>query len=131
MAELSMGSAPVVNLREGDDPGAYEACPQFGGGVRVLYRSPDGLRVAASFKESGEIHFVLPYDEFAYVLSGKAIVQIVGGERIEMNPGDAGYFRAGQEIELTLSDDFQDVTVLLADSEPIDEKAPSPPPPRP
>lgn len=44
--------------------------PEFGGEEAIIYRSPDGRRVAAAFRESGRATFTYPFDEFLVVTSG-------------------------------------------------------------
>ena len=97
----------------------FEPLPQFGGAQALLYRSPDGKRVAGSFQESGSHTMTLTYDEFLYVVAGSVAVTVEGAGRQEYGVGDALYLRQGQSVTFEMSDDFQDVAVLISD-EPID-----------
>lgn len=82
----------------------------------ILYRSEDGRRMAGTFKESGRSTLVMPFDEFVYVLAGTATVTVTGREPLVASVGDAFYVREGQEVTWELSEDFQDVTVLISDN---------------
>ena len=93
----------------------FEPLPQFGGAQAILYESPDGTRIAGSFRESGKHTALLTYDEFLYVISGTVAVTVNGGERQEFGVGDALYLRQGQTVDFEMSDDFQDVAVLISD----------------
>lgn len=91
--------------------------PEFGGSEAIIYRSPDGRRVAAAFKESGKAAFTYPFDEFLYVTSGEARIRVHGGETIRLRKGDVAYFREGTRVDFDFSRDFSDVTCLMADHE--------------
>lgn len=97
----------------------YDPLPEFGGGKAVLYHSPDRKRLAGSFKESGTHQMTMPFDEFIYVIAGGSKVTITGGETFEIKAGDACYLKEGQEVLFEMTDDFHDVTVLIA-NEPFD-----------
>lgn len=83
----------------------------------LLYRSPDGKRVAASFKEQGTLSHLAECDEFIYVIAGTSHIKIEGVGEIDLGPGDACYIEAGQTVEYTHSEDFHDVAVLIGDKE--------------
>lgn len=95
----------------------------LGGGISghhaILYKSPDGTRLAGSFKESGQIKEVLPFDEFIYVVAGSTRITVAGEEPVQLEAGSCCYLRKGLDITFEHSDDFQDVVVLIAE-EPID-----------
>ncbi len=89
--------------------------PEYGGEYNVIYRSDDGRRVAGSFKEAGQHHLVMPYDEFIYLIAGEARITVEGIGEIHMRPGDACWLKEGWVVDFDLSEDFHDVTVLVAD----------------
>jgi uncharacterized cupin superfamily protein len=91
--------------------------PEFGGREAIIYRSRDGRRVAAAFEESGKATFTYPFDEFLVVTSGTARIQVHGGELIELKKGDVAYIREGTSVDFEFSEDFSDVTCLMADHE--------------
>lgn len=94
----------------------FEPLPEFGGSKAILYKSPDGRRVAGSFRESGTHRLVMPFDEFIYVVGGGVKITIGGGETFDMAVGDSCYLRQGQDVVFEMTDDFHDVTVLMSDS---------------
>jgi uncharacterized cupin superfamily protein len=83
----------------------------------LLYRSPDGKRVAGSFKENGTLRTVAPCDEFIYVIGGHTHIAVQGKGEIDLGPGDACYIEAGSTVEYNHSEDFHDVVVLIGDKE--------------
>lgn len=91
--------------------------PEFGGREAIIYRSPDGKRVAAAFEESGKASFTYPFDEFLVVTAGTATIAVRGGETIHLKQGDVAYIREGTAVDFEFSDDFADVTCLMADHE--------------
>ena len=95
----------------------WVALPEFGGREAIIYRSPDGRRVAAAFEESGKATFTYPFDEFLVVTEGTATIAVHGGETIHLKKGDVAYIREGTTVDFEFSDDFADVTCLMADHE--------------
>jgi len=95
---------------------AWTPLPEFGGSEAILYRSPDGKRVAAAFRESGAHSFTYPFDEFLYVTSGSARVTVRGGPSFTLQKGDVAYFEKGATVDFVFSDDFEDVTMLVDDT---------------
>jgi len=91
--------------------------PEFGGEEAIIYRSPDGKRVAAAFHESGKATFTYPFDEFVVVTSGSVTVRVRGGELFTLSRGDVGYFREGTTVDFNFSTDFSDITCLIGDRE--------------
>lgn len=91
--------------------------PEFGGREAIIYRSPDGKRVAAAFEESGEATFTYPFDEFLVVTSGSVSVRVHGGESFELTKGEVAYFTEGTTVDLKFSKDFSDITCLMSDQE--------------
>ncbi len=91
--------------------------PEFGGREAIIYRSPDGRRVAAAFHESGRASFTYPFDEFLMVLSGDVKVTVHGGDVFTLRKGEVAYFREGTSVDFEFSRDFADVTFLVADHE--------------
>jgi hypothetical protein len=91
--------------------------PEFGGREAIIYRSPDGRRVAAAFHESGKATFTYPFDEFLVVTSGSVTVRVHGGETFTMSAGEVGYFNEGTTVDFDFSADFSDITYLVSDHE--------------
>jgi hypothetical protein len=91
--------------------------PEFGGKEAIIYRSPDGKRVAAAFHESGKATFTYPFDEFLVVTSGTAKIVVHGGQTIQLAQGDVAYIREGTTVDFEFSKDFSDITCLMADHE--------------
>ena len=91
--------------------------PEFGGREAIIYRSPDGKRVAAAFEESGRATFTYPFDEFLVVTSGTVTIKVHGGETLNLSKGDVAYLREGTAVDLEFSKDFSDITCLMADHE--------------
>ena len=89
--------------------------PEFGGGEAVFYRSPDESRAVVAFRESGKHTFEYPFDEFVYVLKGSAKASIRGGETVTFEKGDIIYVEEGTVIDFEMSDDFEDITMLVSD----------------
>lgn len=110
-----MSTNPSAVHRLNVHTSAFEPLPQFGGAQAILYRSPDGTRVAGSFRESGAHTVTLTYDEFLFVVAGTVAVTVDGGERQELGIGDALYLTQGATVAFEMSDDFQDVAVLISD----------------
>jgi uncharacterized cupin superfamily protein len=95
----------------------WVALPEFGGREAIIYRSPDGKRVAAAFHESGSPSFTYPFDEFLVVTSGSVTVHVHEGSTFVLTKGDVAYFREGTSVDFRFSDDFSDITALVADHE--------------
>ena len=93
----------------------WEMHPEFGGGEHVFYRSTDKTRAVVAFKESGKHTFKYPFDEFVYVLKGSAKVDIHGGETFTISVGDILYVEEGTVIDFEMTDDFEDITMLVSD----------------
>jgi uncharacterized cupin superfamily protein len=95
---------------------SFDPLPEFGGGKAILYQSPDGKRVAGSFRESGTHRMTMPFDEFIYVIAGGTRITIGDDEGFFIGVGDACYLKQGQDVLFEMTDDFHDVTVLMSDS---------------
>jgi uncharacterized cupin superfamily protein len=95
----------------------WVALPEFGGKEAIIYRSSDGKRVAAAFHESGTPSFTYPFDEFLIVTSGSVTVHVHGGSTFTLRKGDVAYFREGMSVDFAFSNDFSDITSLVADHE--------------
>jgi uncharacterized cupin superfamily protein len=95
----------------------WVALPEFGGKEAIIYRSPDGKRVAAAFHESGSPSFTYSFDEFLIVTSGFVTVHVHGGSTFTLHKEDVAYFREGMSVDFQFSDDFSDITSLVADHE--------------
>jgi len=96
----------------------WEPLPEFGGSEAIIYRSPDGRRVAAAFRESGRASFTYPFDEFLVVTSGSVTMSVRGGETFTLRTGDVAYLRQGLTVDMEFSADFSDVTCLMGE-EPV------------
>lgn len=93
----------------------WQPLPEFGGEEAIIYRSQDGTRVAAAFRESGRHAFTYPFDEFLYVTRGSVVVHVEGGNTFTLSAGDYAYFQTGTRVEFEFSDDFEDLTMLMSD----------------
>jgi uncharacterized cupin superfamily protein len=96
----------------------WNSLPEFGGSEAIIYRSPDGKRVAAAFRESGDFEFEYPFDEFLVVTSGTGTFRVKDGPTFTLKKGEVAYFRKGMKVHMTLSKNFSDVTMLVGD-EPV------------
>ena len=116
-AAYGAGEAPVHIPHGPLSSFTWVDLPEFGGREAIIYRSPDGKRVAAAFEESGKATFTYPFDEFLVVTSGTAKIQVHGGEMIELKKGDVAYLHEGTLVDFEFSEDFSDITCLIADHE--------------
>jgi len=91
--------------------------PEFGGREAIIYRSPDGKRVAAAFHESGRATFTYPFDEFLVVTSGTVTVHVHDGDTFTIATGEVAYFRQGTTVDFEFSADFSDITCLMGERE--------------
>ena len=90
--------------------------PEVGGSEAIIYRSPDGKRVAVAFKESGKGTYTFPFDEFFYVISGNIKISVHGGPTFAVKPGDVTYIKEGQTIDYEFSKEgFYAVAYLVSD----------------
>jgi len=92
----------------------WTALPEFGGKQAIIYRSVDGTRVAAAFRESGSATFKYPFDEFVVVIAGAVRVRVHGGPSFTLKKGEVAYFREGMMVDFNFSPDFEDATFLVA-----------------
>ena len=93
----------------------YDPLPEFGGGKAVLFHSADRRRLAGSFRESGTHRMTMPFDEFIYIIVGGVTLTVDDGAPVTLGAGDACYLKQGQDVLFVMTDDFHDVTVLIAD----------------
>ncbi len=105
-----MSTVPHFNVHTA----SYEPLPEFGGSQAVLYKSPDGTRLAGSFRESGRHTMLMPFDEFIYVVTGATTITVDDGEPFTVSAGDCCYLREGTNVVFEMTDDFHDVTVLIS-----------------
>ena len=108
---MSKPKALRFNMSEVD----WELTPEFGGGEHIFYRSADETRAVVAFKEAGKHTFTYPFDEFAFVLKGSARVAVHGGEIFSISAGDILYVEEGTTIDFEMSEDFEDITMLVSD----------------
>ena len=94
---------------------AWTPFPEFGGREALLHRSADGSRMAASFRLSGRHSWTLEYDDFFYVIAGHANVSVDDRETFDVAAGDFCRLRRGMSVTFDMSDDFHEVSVLIAD----------------
>jgi uncharacterized cupin superfamily protein len=109
MPEQNMG-VPHFNVHTAD----YEPAPEVNGFKKWLYESPDGVRRAGSFKESGRFELVMPFDEFLYVVAGSTKVSVQGGESFELTAGGCCFLRKGLAVAFETSPDYHDVCVFMS-----------------
>lgn len=107
---FTVKDAPFVDFDMGDGISGQHA---------ILHKSDDGTRLAGSFKESGVIHEVMPFDEFIYVITGSSKISVKDGDTFELKAGDCCYLHQGLDVTFEHSEDFHDVVVLMSDA-PID-----------
>lgn len=117
VAAFAASRSPPVVIHGNVSELKWVALPEFGGAEAIIYRSPDGRRVAAAFRESGKATFTYPFDEFLYVTSGSVRIKVHGGETIVLKTGDFAYLREGTTVDFDFSKDFSDLTMLVADDE--------------
>jgi uncharacterized cupin superfamily protein len=109
---LNDHEVPRLNV----DTSEYVSLPEYGGSEAVLYKSADGTRLAGSFRESGDHSMTMPFDAFKYVVAGSVRVTVQGGECHEYGPGDALYLREGMRVDLSMSEDYHDVSMMVSDT---------------
>jgi uncharacterized cupin superfamily protein len=118
-AATSKGALPDLSVPHGAPSDfKWSPLPEFGGEEAIIYRSPDGRRVAAAFRESGLASFTYPFDEFLVVTSGSVRMAVRGGETFTLRTGDVAYLRKGLTVDMEFSEGFSDVTCLMGD-EPV------------
>lgn len=100
----------------------WEGLPNYGGSAALIHRSPDGKRVAVANKEEGSFDYTYEFDEFLFVTSGRAKLQIIGGETFFLNKGDVAYIVKGTKVHFDVYKGFSDVTMLMSDDKPVDWK---------
>jgi uncharacterized cupin superfamily protein len=113
MARGDQGPAPVYhssvkNLN-------WVALPEFGGAQAIIYRSSDGKRIVAAFRESLSQTFTFTFDEFVQVTAGSCKMKIHGGPTLSLVKGDVAYVHEGTTADLEFSRDFEDIGVLTSE----------------
>jgi uncharacterized cupin superfamily protein len=111
LPHFKVTEAPLVPFDLGDGISGEHA---------ILYHSADRTRLAGSFKESGVMDEVMPFDEFIYVVQGSTTITVGDDEPVTIEAGSCCYLRQGLTVRFEHSDDFQDVVVLISDGQPID-----------
>lgn len=94
------------------------SAPAYGGREGVIYRSPDGTRVAGAFTHSGRYSYTFPFDEFVYVTSGSVQVSVRDGNSFTLKAGDVAYFREGMTVDFVADKDYGNVAMFV-DDQPI------------
>jgi uncharacterized cupin superfamily protein len=112
-AEPSVLAAPVPHgpIESFD----WRALPQFNGSEAIIYRSPDGRRVAAAFRTPGEYTFTFPFDEFMYVVTGSVTITVAGAEPFTLKAGEVAYFRQGVTAHFVSSADYSNIAMMVSD----------------
>jgi uncharacterized cupin superfamily protein len=72
----------------------------------VLFTSEDGLQISGVWSCSPGVFTDVEVDETFVVIRGTASVQQVGGETIELAPGDMGVLKAGTETIWTVYEEL-------------------------
>jgi uncharacterized cupin superfamily protein len=93
----------------------WRALPQFNGSEAIIYRSPDGKRVAAIFRTPGEYTFTFPFDEFMYVVTGSVTITMAGAEPFALKAGEMAYFRQGMTAHFASSADYSNIAMMVSD----------------
>lgn len=96
-----------------------QAAPNYGGREGIIYRSPDGKRVAGAFTHSGRYSFTFPFDEFVFVTSGRVKVSVRSGSRFELKAGDVAYFRKGMTVDFIAPGENYGNVAMFVDELPI------------
>ena len=97
----------------------WQPFPEFGGSLSTLHESADGKVVAASYRLSGRHTWTLAYDDYFYVIAGSATVTVDDKAAFGVAAGDFCHLTQGSEVTFDMSEDFHEVSVLVADA-PID-----------
>ncbi len=93
----------------------WRSLPQFNGSEAIIYRSPDGKRVAAAFRTPGEYTFTFPFDEFMYVVTGSVTITIDGAEPFTLKAGEMAYLRQGTKAHFVSSADYSNIAMMVSD----------------
>ena len=84
--------------------------------LAVMWRSDDRRKVMGIYEcTPGKFRYVMPADEMAYILKGRARCTPEGGESFELTPGDVVVFSSGQVCEWEITETFRDVWQLTSD----------------
>lgn len=79
---------------------SWEPFPEFGGSLAKMYESPDGKKLAASYKLSGRHTWTLQYDDYFFVIAGHATVTVEGDEPFEVAAGDFCRLHQGRTVDV-------------------------------
>jgi uncharacterized cupin superfamily protein len=101
----------VFNVHEVD----REAFPEFDGARAVLYESPDGRVVSATYWLKGRHTWELPYDDHFYVIAGSATLTVDDQPPIVLTAGSFGHLSRGSTVTFDMSDDFHEVSTLISE----------------
>jgi uncharacterized cupin superfamily protein len=126
VAALALSGVMVCAVARGDKGPApvyhssvknlnWVALPEFGGAQAIIYRSRDGKRIVAAFRESLSQTFTFTFDEFVHVTSGSCKMTIHGGPTLSLVKGDVAYVHEGTTADLEFSSDFEDIGVLTSE----------------
>lgn len=92
----------------------WKVTPGYGGSEAVMYRSPDGTRVAGAFTHSGNYSFTYPFDEFVVILSGSVETSVVDGPKLSLNKGDFVYFKKGMTVNFRAGKDYSNAAMMVS-----------------
>lgn len=95
----------------------WKATPGYGGSEAVMYRSPDGTRVAGAFTHSGSYSFTYPFDEFVVILSGSVDASIVNGPKLSLKKGDLAYFKKGMTVHFKAGKNYSNAAMMVSENE--------------
>ncbi|MFF1831442.1 cupin domain-containing protein [Paenarthrobacter sp. NPDC058040] len=71
--------------------------------AQLIWESPDGQQSRGVFEaEPGTFSWSFAWDEFFVIVSGRATVETSEGEILELVPGTAGIFKAGDQTTWTI-----------------------------
>ncbi|KAL2858983.1 hypothetical protein BJX68DRAFT_262502 [Aspergillus pseudodeflectus] len=90
-----------------------EPFPMYDGTKSIIYRSKDRRVVVGMLREKGKDTLVWPTDEFLYVTQGWIKIDVEGGEKFTLHPGDVMVMQKGQTITFECSEDFANVAVFI------------------
>jgi uncharacterized cupin superfamily protein len=101
VADLALEASPL------DPDSILEGSPEVS--ELVLDTSADGRVVRGVWQITPGVIRDVEYDEIFVVVSGRATVEIEGGETLELEPGVAGVLRAGDRGTWTIHETLRKV----------------------
>lgn len=104
---FTVPDAPMQAIDLGDGASGHHS---------ILFHRDDQRRRAGSFKESGVIHEVVPFDEFIYVAAGSTTSSVKEGETFTLDIGDCSCLGTGQVGAFGHSPSLQDNVEFASDN---------------